>query len=261
LAPYQAAGTLDCHNVDSALTSLAGLLSVDERGLKAALMDLSPTAFEASLRHAGQRSSTVLWDRIVGKGTPPPLPAIIHWFHATRVLPGTDFCEGIQPLVARLPIIESFLATLETQISCEPLPQDSSPRFWREQGGFQYSLKTESSAHWGPFAFLVRDAIVQRCSLTHDYLGCPEIVEDLAGIMVGENAPRLIDQFRRMTRPCIVKFRSSEPRDDVAEVALLYCYSTLWGQRQGISTNTCFDAGGQAIPSTDIVGIEYLNCA
>ena len=78
-------------------------------------------------------------------------------------------------------------------------------------------------------------------------------------MMAGESAPSLIDGFRRVTKPCIVKFRSTKRRDDVVEVALLYCYSTLWDQGQSIDTNTCFDGEARVIPYSDIVGIEYLD--
>ncbi len=245
--------SLDCHNVDSTLTSLGTLLSVEPGQLSAALMSFPLSQFEMSPEFARYPPQEVLWNQIIGPGTVPPIPDVTYWFHATRVPPGTDFAEGIQPLGERLPAIKAFLEALASQLSATP----SEPSTWTHRGGFHYSLKAPNPLHWGPFAFLVRDAIVQRASITHDYLATPEIVEDFAGVIVGNSAPLLIPEFRKVTKPCIVKFRSVEPRGDVVEVALFYSYFTLWGEEQGIDTNTCFDGGGQSIPFSDIVEIEY----
>ena len=74
----------------------------------------------------------------------------------------------------------------------------------------------------------------------------------------GDRALLLVEAFRNATRPCIVKFRSTKPREDVVRVALFYAYSTLWGQEQCIETNTCFAGEGRTIPVEDIVQVEYL---
>jgi len=246
---------LDCHDLDSALTSLGGLLSTDPRRLKARLTGLTPAEFERTIFGSPYPAPQVLWDRIVGSRTVPPTPDLVYWFHATRVPPETDFAEGIQHLTERLPRIKEFLAALAARI--DQNSPEPPPGSWTHNGSFHYHLKTSDRLHWGPFAFLVRDAIVRRGSFTHDYLATPEIVEDLAGMMVGDRAPLLIGEFRNATRPCIVKFRSAEPRADVVRVALYYAYSTLWRQEQSIDTNTCFDGGGQTISFSDIVQIEY----
>jgi hypothetical protein len=108
----------------------------------------------------------------------------------------------------------------------------------------------------------VRDAIVRKGSFTHDYLAIPEIVAALTGMLLGDRAQLLIDEFRNATSPCIVKFRSSAPRADVVRVALFYAYWTLWGQEQIIDTNTCFDGGGQDhLLDIGLLGDEVRLCA
>jgi hypothetical protein len=252
---------LDCQTLDSTIASLAQLLSFDngELELRSALSNLSLPEFEASLRYAKHDPGRLLWDRIVGPTTPPPIPATTYWFHATRVLPGTDFRDGIQPFGARIPVMKEFLETLAARIHLSP-PREQDPMGpWEEQGRSHHSWKFSNRSDSGPFGFLVRDAIVRRDRLTHDYLAAPELVEDLAGSLAGDNAPLLIDEFRRNTKPCIVKFRSTMPRPDVVEAALFYCYRTSWGQEQCIKMNTNFDGEGQAIPHADIVSIKYCD--
>ncbi len=244
---------LDCQSADSALKSLCTLLCMRKTQLTAALGNLSPSNFEDACNYAPAR--TVLWDRFVGSGKPPPIPEVVYWFHATRVPPGTDFRDGIQPLDQRLPMIKRFLKTLARELRL-PSPGSSARQ---TDGAFQYQLKTNDRMHWGPWGFLVRDAIVQRADETHDYLKAPEIVEDLSQMIMGKkNALLLIEEFQKRTQPCIVKFRSTAPRQDVANVALSYCYHAHWGLGQSLQTNTSFDAEAQVIPFSDIVGIEYL---
>jgi hypothetical protein len=224
-----AEGILDCESLDSALISLSGLFGVKKRDLRSALTHLRPKEFEASIGPTVEWS-TALWNEIVGTGEPAPVPRVIHWFHATRVSPGTDFKEGILPLNLILPTL---------------LPLRGGPR------GFQYELKTRNSMHWGPYAFLVRDAIVRRDPVTHDYLETPEIVEDYY------NGGSGTEEFRTNTKPCIVKFRSLERRTDVTKVALSYCYAALWGMGTGLNANTHFDGEGRTVPRSDIIIIEY----
>jgi hypothetical protein len=240
---------LDCQSLDSALTSLAGLLRTKKRELRTALTSFSPEEFEASLEHADHPPGTVLWNRIIGPRTSAPIPDVVHWFHATRVPPGTDFSEGIQPLGARLPAIESLVATLAEMGS--PLSAAQA------ESSFQYRLKAPDPRFWEPYGFLVRDAIVHPDSATHNYLATPEIIEDLAQAYGPGVEMPIIDKFRASTKPCIVKFRSTEPRKYVVEVALFYCHATLWVQGQGLETNTCFDGKAKAVPFSDIIAIEY----
>jgi hypothetical protein len=167
-------GTLDCESMESTLNSLAGLLGVTKRKLTASLTGLKPEEFELLIGQSLEPPNVVLWNNVVGLGTPPPTPRVIHWFHATRVRPETEFSDGIQPLNAVLPAIKSLLETLATR---PPSGGSSKPWVW---GGFQYTLKTTDPIHHGPFAFLVRDAITRRASFTHDYLATPEVVETTA---------------------------------------------------------------------------------
>jgi hypothetical protein len=243
---------LDCHTLDSALRSLGDLLSTNGKELRKALKAFRPSAFRKMISGSLVRPDDILWNKIVGSSEPKPIAEVTFWFHATRVRPGTDFAEGIKPLNEMLPYLTSFLEELGRTMGIDSalsIPNSMN-------GSFQYVLKTTDAVHWGPYAFLVRDAILKKAPETHDYLSTPEIVEDLINAKFDS---RLLDEFSKCTRPCIVKFSSHLPREDVAEVALYYCYAALWNQRQGFYTNTCFDGQGSAIAPAQIVGVEYFD--
>jgi hypothetical protein len=243
-------GSLDCHTLNSTLSSLAKLFSTDEGELRGALTGFSFPAFVAILANAREHPETVLWNRIVGTGTRTPIPATTFWFHATRVMPGTDFRQGIQPLMEWLPHIRDSLDKISARIGRSARP--NSAVVGRRQGGRAYTLKTSDPIHWGPYAFLVRDAILRPADVTHDYLETPEIVEDIAN-----GNQFLINEYRRISRACIVKFRSVDPRPDVVKVALYYSYFSLWEEPMNLDTNTHFDGKGRPVPFDDIVGMEY----
>lgn len=154
--------------------------------------------------------------------------------------------------MAWLPQIRDSLDKISARISGPAKCRPNNAVSGRYRGGFAYALKTSNPIHWGPYAFLVRDAILRPADVTHDYLETPEIVEDIAN---GDHL--LINEFRRISRPCIVKFRSIDPRPDVVEVALYYSYFSLWAKPMNLDTNTHFDAEGKTIPFEDIVGMEY----
>jgi hypothetical protein len=122
---------LDCHTIESTLTSLGFLLSRDPGQLRAELISLSIAEFTELLHRAPHPNDRMLWHRIVGPETPPPIPDVTYWFHATRVPPGTDFAEALQPLGARLSAIEAFLEALARRLDppiARPVPTDTS--FW-----------------------------------------------------------------------------------------------------------------------------------
>jgi hypothetical protein len=125
--------------------------------------------------------------------------------------------------------------------------------------GHLFSSKSERVGAWGPFAFLVRDAILRHSPINHDYLRVPEIVEDYAAVLAGTNDQLLTAAFREATKPCIVKFRSREARPDAVPIAAVYCYFALHGEVPGIDGNTCFDGEGVAIPAEDVIAVEFLN--
>jgi hypothetical protein len=245
---------LNCASFATAVDSLAGLLQTTPRNLRRELRSLPLSTFDMLYSHSYILPHELLWRTLVGTITQPPIPSRVRWFHATRVKPNTDLSEGLQPLGARLPALRTHLEQLMTDFSIARAgANDDAGHF-----GHLYEMKTADSLHWGPYAVLVRDAIVRRDLNTHNYLRTPEIIEDLAAVLAGRNDGHLLRVFIRTTVPCIVTFESREPREDVVAIGLHYCYLATWKQAPGIEGNTCFSANGKTIPREDIVAVEYV---
>jgi hypothetical protein len=185
-----------------------------------------------------------------------PRPSSTIWHHATRVVDPTTFSQGLLPLNERA----EPLAALLDRLAAEPEPlSDVSDEFYSHEGGRHFSEKTQNPMHSGPCAFLVRDAILSPDSATHDYLATPEIVEDIAGLRFGANAPALLDRFRKHTTPCIVQFEDETRRSDTVLSAFHYVYCHYWDLLPSHYANTCFDANGSTIPPSAIRRVEVIN--
>lgn len=63
----------------------------------------------------------------------------------------------------------------------------------------------------GPFGLVVREIFFEPDSTgSHDYLGCPEIVQDISRCCASEYNVNIEQRFCDASKPCIVKFRSTQ---------------------------------------------------
>jgi hypothetical protein len=116
-----------------------------------------------------------------------------------------------------------------------------------DDGGFQYRAKTAELATlspalaFGPFAHYVRECSVQPDEAMHDYLDCPEIVQDIARCFRELYGIDLESRYRKASVPCVVKFRVAGITRDAVEAAVSYAF---WMLREGTS-RTCAAAPSQ----------------
>ena len=124
----------------------------------------------------------------------------------------------------------------------------------RGQFADQYARKLAYQFNEGPFAFLVRDALLLRDQMgaNHDFLGIPEIVEDICLCYEMMFGYCLRARFSEATKPCIVKFKSRAPRPDALAAALMYVHRKAKGQELERSCNTSYSGEGVAVPPHDI---------
>jgi len=113
-----------------------------------------------------------------------------------------------------------------------------------------HQRKMEFRGSWGPFGHLVKEASFS--SAQDHFFRAPEAVVDLGFDLRA---------FRAATVPCIVKFRASEPREDVPALALFYAYLAIWGHPADWDCSTTWSGEGTAVPPEDILRIEFLDPA
>lgn len=255
---YTVAMTLDCDSFERALDSVAVLVGVQPAELVKCLSTFQLDQVPEQERE-DHRYDDLLVRHALGMGPDRlPRPRETMWFHATRVRPGTTFAEGILPLPLALESIWQFLGELAADWS--------SQREWADfrtglagRTDDRYFLKVSYRVQGGPFAFLVRPMIFESSTIgNHDYLGIPEIVEDIC-LSYAEVCGRDLGQrFIDATRPCIVKFRTAEwEEDNSVQAALMFLHRSLTHQKLTLSCNTFYSGYNVAVPQEAIVRVEW----
>jgi len=249
---------LDCESFDSALKTSAAILRMSGAELHERLKTFDYDLVPPSEQQQHPYEDLVVLHAVGCHPDDLPVSAVTFWHHATRTLPAERFVDGILPL----PLVVEKLWKLLGELA---LPWSSTEQ-WRTfrqsmsgQGAQQYWGKFTFQPGGGPYAFLVRPVIHLGERLgNHDYLGIPEIVEDICIAYEEMCGHDLAEPFKQATRPCIVRFRSSQPWPGALQAALVFLQSVIADGRPSRYGNTCFDGRGTAIPSSDIVGIEWF---
>lgn len=236
---------LNCETSDAALNSLGEILGVVPSTLldrmRSAKIDVNDQADEVEEILAAQ-----FLPETVG------LEFSVCWFHGTRLHRShTLLTEGLLPMHMVEPRLRSLLQTLGTGLE----RRGSSP--------FATS-KTFKPAHEGPFGMLCRTAVVRPAGLNGNYIFHPELVDDIAGELLGENFRSLTERFASESDPCVVHF-VGPPTELTLKKALRYVYETHIEGRDDVESaaisNTCFDGGGGIILPAQIIRIEYISTA
>jgi hypothetical protein len=227
------------------IPSVSGLAGVKKRRLGPNALSFrlataqSFRAFEQMARRRGiggyDVARAALWRKVFGD-LDPPVPSVVNWFHATRVLPCTDFSEGLLPLPDAVPrLVESL-----REIGLQPSPANKSS-YQRDI----HEEKLQWRGSWGPFGHLVRDAALSPTQ--NHFFRAPEAVVDLG-----------FDRraFRAATVPCIVK-SERVIHDDVFTLAFYYAYLSTWHKKADWDCSTTWSGEGRKVPVEDIVRIEY----
>lgn len=249
---------LDCETEESTERSLSAAFRCMPEDLYDVFDSLDLDLIYASAESPDEEPNKYLLERLSDELNRPELPEQVSWFHFTRTLPGNEFTEGLLPLGKVLPQIWKLL--IDTAPSAE-IARELQSMQKNGVSDFQYNLKAPDSFHWGPFAYLVPEIALHSQSLSqHDYLGMPEIVEDICNGLNESAGFQLFDHFRELLKPCIVKFvnNAHDRGQDTLETACAYLYGCR--KREGPSSSwiTCFDAGGETISASAIASVRFL---
>jgi hypothetical protein len=204
---------LDCQSHESALKSAATATGVQEDRLAAAIIAGEPDFSGTSRGDPVESFPLEILNRVGVEIEQVQLDGAL-LFHGTRLAETESVRRlGLQPLSQRIEAIWEMLGDLARPESDERDWLDF--RKWLEAGGgdhdgWLYRLKTREALHHGPFTVLVRDTLLRpKESGLHDYLDCPEIVQDICRCHAAHFGPDLDleARFKAATNPCIVTVR------------------------------------------------------
>lgn len=235
---------LDCSCPGRAYESVSRLVGMNEAELRAELRSIDVPLSEVPYDYLSRALFHCSPDAL-------PKPSSIFWFHASRVADPSSFLrEGIQAKSQRFPYLRSLVGDLAKGMAFtgqNPMSGSMMAKQW---------INDE-----GPFGFLIRSVAHRAPGATHCYYEAPELVEDIASALCGENFHDVIEHFRAATIPCIVVFRRpGEPR--FIAHALEYVYWLAHGHSDaeaGYAANTNFDGGGAGVPVSDLIRVEILD--
>ncbi|MGA9998104.1 MAG: hypothetical protein WBP93_22005 [Pyrinomonadaceae bacterium] len=248
---------LDCETTDSTYASLEQILGVGRSQLESVFENVDVESFYRDNRYYPQPPESLVFSEVSKVITLPGDYDRTCWFHLTRTAPSNNFQQGILPLGQRLDAIWNFLYSLAKK-SVSPEEWDE---FRREMGSHHhaglYEMKASDSMHWGPYALLSRDHAFKPEEIgNHDYLGAPEIVEDICICFSERYEFDLLGAFMKKTRPCIVKFFDGS-RSDCVSTAVYHLYNAHRGNGCSGQCNTCYDGEGVSVTPERIMKVEF----
>lgn len=172
------------------------------------------------------------------------------WFHGTRVEDHNSFYEhGILTKSLVKAQLLSRLSSLASGIE----RTGSNP--------FALSMFGKNGAHdEGPFAFLIKTVAIQAPGSNHNYTDAPELVEDIAGTLLGKNYRELVSRFQEITQPYIISFTAKPRRNEVFK-ALFFLKLMVDGESEleaGKTANTFFNSNAEVILPHRIKSVEHL---
>jgi hypothetical protein len=250
---------LDCESFDAALRSVAEIFRCTPQDLHAllSLKELG-THFEKNWRDLPDFRMYLFEYVEKHFGSAQPLEGV-YWFHTTRVPPGTTFSEGILPLNAVLPLLHANLVRLVEDEGASQRLRESLAQ--GRIADHHYIDKTGNSMHWGPYAVLVRDVAFHAETLCqHDYLGMPEIIEDICNGLSGGSEPDFNELFSSRLKPAIVKFIAGSNNDDAVCIAtaISYLHSCIHAGAPDTNSVYCFDGDNNPVPAHDIARVDFI---
>jgi hypothetical protein len=234
---------LDCTSPETAVTTLAQIFNTTETELLSLLDGIRPCDGAAP-------SEDLIYEQVCEQFGPPSFPLNVTWFHGTRVEDHKLFLQhGILPKSGAREFIEPRLKELAKGLVAE----GDNP--------FSFSVIAKQGEHdEGPFASLIRDVVIHSPGAYHNYLQSPEIVEDIAGALLGKNYDALLKRFKDVTKPYLVAFRAESQGDEIS-CALWYLklisdgHSTI---EAAAGANTCYCGNGITIFPDQIRSIEQI---
>lgn len=241
---------LDCESIKSILKSLETIFSTEKHTILEFIRnnDLDDI-YERSNQE--QFHYILLYDEFRKVFNVNSKTIKANWFHNTRVFKDTCFSEGVLPLRSIIPLIDEkinqIVVNMGLTVSSVNVLNYST---------IKHKLITKVDS--GPWGFLIKDFALELPNGIHNYLDIPEIVEDIVHHKYPDNYTGIIEKYKELTRPCIVKFKSEEEfhPDNLAYV-IYYLYQKEKGLELNRFCNYNHSKCGHLIDPDMILNIEF----
>ncbi|MCI5166210.1 MAG: hypothetical protein D3903_08965 [Candidatus Electrothrix sp. GM3_4] len=241
---------LDCSSIDTALSSFEKVLQAPKEILLQRLEDCRDQVDDSSFEAEDELLEVFFPDR----SALSPFDSIA-WFHLTRVSDPECFLrKGILPTDQ---IVDQIWSTAQEILQGKGHSidiEDLRKKLCEQKSVIHYVEKYFDKLNknsTGPYAFLIRETYYNH------YLKCPEIIVDICRVINELCSIDIENDFKKLTRPYIVKFKSEPGKNSWNEVgtALLYVYKYATGD-VNVSSGHSFIGTGAVIEPRNILSIE-----
>ena len=229
-----------------------------------ALLHFDLDRFWVEHQSGDRKPGVILLEEVFNVDAGTKIPESISWFHGTRVINPEGFrVNGIRPLSNQLDQIWIDLFSIVDHYVHQQEWETFREAVERTHPGHSanlYRMKTQDILHWGPYAVLVRDVLVNPTRFESvDYLNTPEIIEDIGRCFHEQTGHDLLSAFQQRSHACIIKFNDNTPMPDSVPIALHYLYCLTQDRDLFPGCNTCFDGNGHPIEANHIITIEVIS--
>ncbi len=248
---------LDCYSPHTAIESLCEAFRCTPEQLSDVCNTTDLVAkFERGWEDIPVPFDQYLFDHLVNNLGEPKDFERICWFHGTRTTSGATFDEGILPLGFALGKIWDTMIEVAPNQAVQGRLENMKAN---GVNNFQFNLKVPKEDMWGPYAILVRDVAFNANKLyQHDYLGMPEIIEDICYGYSKAYDESILEVYEQALAPCLVKFETGPEEFVNGPIIAASCYVYSCLRSENITGNSviCYDGKNQII--SDILSVEFL---
>ncbi len=254
----QKKATLDCETRESALLSVSEILGVTCTDLTNFFMGFDLWDYVEKHGYGEEGPGNLLLKTLLMQTKCNWGFSHTAWFHMTRCLPTEEFKDGLKTYSDIIDHIWELLFKIN--------PSDTTRSDWNKlrmsmesdmssNYGIYHDCRTSSDDQEGPYGILVPELRTEGVLKQDHYLKeAPEIVSHIC-----ENNRILLEEFKRATTPCIVKFETTDNKIYLLSTALLYVYEAQLSEPQfGNFHNADYKGKGVPIHSDQIKKRMFL---
>ncbi len=257
---FQKKATLDCETRESALFSVIEILGLTHTDLSNFFRQFDLWDYVEKYGYGEEGPGNILLKTLLMQIKCNWGFSHTAWFHMTRCLPTEEFKEGLKTYSGIIDDIWNLLFEINpSDIACTDWNsfRKSKEADFSSNLGEYHSYRTRSDAQEGPYGILVPelrsgDPVIKQ---DHYLEEAPEVV-----LHICENNRSLLEEFRRVTKPCIVKFETADNELYLLSTALLYVYESQLSEPQFSNFhNADYRGKGLQVNSNQIKKLMFLD--
>ena len=261
---FQKKAVLDCETPESARLSVADILGLTLDDLIDFIRQFDLDDYMVKHRSTADKAADILLKSLLMQTNCNWGFSHTAWFHMTRCLPTERFEQGLKPLPHIVNYIWEFLFKISSSYVTRSewdefrklIESDPSSSYLDV-----YRLRTNTIRQQGPYGILVCELRSEGLSKQDHYLNvAPEVVILICQSFHSKFGYNLLEEYTKATKPCIVKFETTDNEPYLLSTALYYVYELEQAEQQfGNFHNYDYRGNGIPVNPNQIKKVTFFN--